>query len=736
MYAKPVLGECWTSIPRRADAILWGSRLGSGQPTRARRLIDSEITHLHYSYDAAGRVNSLTQPGSGPATYTVSHDGAGDLTTLLAPNGGQATWSYDPAGRISGTTWISGTTSLFTQTVTLDAAGQRLQSADSWGTSSYGYDQDGRLTSASYPDGSSEANQYDAGGNRTVITSSTPLSGTSVLTNTYDLADELTGSAGTQGNTTYTYDGNGNQIGSIGPTGAVSNAYNDLGQLTQVQGPTTNVSYVYDGQGDRLRSYEQYGPTPVLTNDVQDLAGGLSDLVSDGTVDYTYLEPGTGAAPVAAYNQSTTRSTYLATDLLGSVRLATDPTGAMIGAGAYGAWGVYRPYQGTNGPTQLAGLRASSPFGYAGQYYDSGPGTYSMRARQYDPAQDRFLSQDPQSYAPQVPVTLNPYEYAGNMVTGITDPSGKGWVYPDPTIPFGDYQQQSIIGGQALGSNQVRYASDLGLLWRALGVNSTTQSDWVPVLKHPPSCGHVSPWTPASLSLNTDNANVIDLPTHQYWDIEHANAYSSGLSGRLSQIVQHARTNGILWPDGACNHFAQIGQCAGTVRTDPSLKLGNGFPPGHLPANAQRFDLAPGVPAVLLSLGQLDHAILVWQPQAGLLLYAVVPVRVQPLCVGLLGCFCMGPPTCWSSTTSARRSEPTSPGMTASWAGWASWATSSSWPSWPRRGVWRASSPAWERRRARRGARRRRGATCARSLTAPMPPRRAYAVAASRRGRR
>ncbi len=385
-----------------------------------------------WGYDAAGRVNSLTQPGSGPNTYTLSHNGAGDLTTLLAPNGGQESWSYDNAGRVTGTTWISGTTSLFTQTVTLDVAGQRTQSADSWGTSSYGYDAAGRLTSASYPDGSTETSQYDAGGNRTVITSSTPLSGTSVLTNTFNLADELTGSASPQGTTTYIYDGNGNQLGSLGPTGTISNTYNDLGQLTTVTGPTTNVSYVYDGQGDRLRSYEQYGPTPVLFNDAQDLAGGLSDLVSDGTADYTYLTPGIGAAPLSAYNQASTRSTYLATDVLGSVRLATDPTGAVIGAGAYDAWGVYRPYRGSSGATQLAGLQ-SVPFGYAGQYYDSGPGTYSMRARQYDPTQGRFTSQDPQSYDPQVPVTMNPYEYAGNMVTQTTDPSGQGWV--QVTVP-------------------------------------------------------------------------------------------------------------------------------------------------------------------------------------------------------------------------------------------------------------------------------------------------------------
>ena len=114
-----------------------------------------------WGYDAAGRLNSLVPPGSGPVTYTLSHDGAGDLTLLSAPNGGEQTWSYDTAGRVTGTSWISGTTGLFTQTVTLDAAGQRTLSSNSWGTTSYSYDAAGRLTSASYPDGSTEAEQFD-----------------------------------------------------------------------------------------------------------------------------------------------------------------------------------------------------------------------------------------------------------------------------------------------------------------------------------------------------------------------------------------------------------------------------------------------------------------------------------------------------------------------------------------------------------------------------------------------
>ena len=41
------------------------------------------------------------------------------------------------AGRITGTTWLTGTTALFTRTVTLDGAGQRTNGNDSWGGAGY-----------------------------------------------------------------------------------------------------------------------------------------------------------------------------------------------------------------------------------------------------------------------------------------------------------------------------------------------------------------------------------------------------------------------------------------------------------------------------------------------------------------------------------------------------------------------------------------------------------------------
>src|SRR5690242_9184284 len=77
---------------------------------------------------------------------------------------------------------------------------------------------------------------------------------------------------------------------------------------------------VYDGQGDRLRSYDTYPSTPVLHNEAQDLAAGLSSMVWDGQADYAYLTPGAGQAPLTRYDEATLRTTTLATDLLGSVR--------------------------------------------------------------------------------------------------------------------------------------------------------------------------------------------------------------------------------------------------------------------------------------------------------------------------------------------------------------------------------------------------------------------------------
>ena len=63
------------------------------------------------------------------------------------------------------------------------------------------------------------------------------------------------------------------------------------------------------------------------------------------------------------------------------------------------------------------------PLGYAGEYDEPASGLFDLRARQYDPAVGRFLSEDPVSPALTDPYG-SAYAYASDQPTVFTDPSG------------------------------------------------------------------------------------------------------------------------------------------------------------------------------------------------------------------------------------------------------------------------------------------------------------------------
>ncbi|MBK9693454.1 MAG: RHS repeat-associated core domain-containing protein [Gemmatimonadetes bacterium] len=94
----------------------------------------------------------------------------------------------------------------------------------------------------------------------------------------------------------------------------------------------------------------------------------------------------------------------------GTVRgLARFRTGAKVKEFAEAPWG-----------DAVADTGLVVRYHFAGREYDSESGLYYMRARYYDPALGRWISEDPIGIAGG----LNVYAYAGNDPVNLTDPSG------------------------------------------------------------------------------------------------------------------------------------------------------------------------------------------------------------------------------------------------------------------------------------------------------------------------
>ena len=119
---------------------------------------------------------------------------------------------------------------------------------------------------------------------------------------------------------------------------------------------------------------------------------------------------------------------YPGVDQPHSVRIAgqtyyyvTDQPGSVTGL-FNAANGVVNEYRYTPWGETEAGTVATveQPLGYMAREWDDVAGMYQVRARWYDPRQGRFVSEDPIGLSGG----LNPYVYANNSPTNLTDPYG------------------------------------------------------------------------------------------------------------------------------------------------------------------------------------------------------------------------------------------------------------------------------------------------------------------------
>jgi RHS repeat-associated protein len=240
------------------------------------------------------------------------------------------------------------------------------------------------------------------------------------LGTSYDNVDNHTdlGSVLQAGNrlTTYngfnlTYDADGNMVKRAG-TNTDSLDWDDFGQLKSViRGGSTIASFDYDGFGRRVR---------------QTAGGATIQYVWDG--DQIILEADASGTTTQAYTY------YPGTDRLHSVTVggatyyasvepATGDVNGLIKAvgDTVKAQYNYTPWGGFDTPDQptINGVRVNS-FRWKGLPYDSTTGLYYMRARYYDPALRRFISEDPVG----LQGGINKYAFARGDAINRSDPSG------------------------------------------------------------------------------------------------------------------------------------------------------------------------------------------------------------------------------------------------------------------------------------------------------------------------
>jgi RHS repeat-associated protein len=300
--------------------------------------------------------NRLTQITQGAAAVVFAYDNANRRTSVTYPNGVVASYKFDPASQLTEITYVRGGATV--------------------GTLTYDYDNAGRLAAK--------------GG--TLFQSILPAT---VVGGSYDADNRLTNWITPSGSVTPTYDNNGNMTNDglhtfiwdardrlIGITSLASFTYDPIGRRHSIASGGTTTLYVYDG-----------------AEPIQESVAGMvsANLLPGISPDERFTRASAGTA-----------ATFL-TDALGSTVALTDAAGAVQTSYAYD------PY----GNTNLTGSATTSSYAYTGRESD-GTGLYYYRARYYNPAWGRFISEDPIGLTGGV----NLYQYAFNNPLQLKDPSG------------------------------------------------------------------------------------------------------------------------------------------------------------------------------------------------------------------------------------------------------------------------------------------------------------------------
>lgn len=277
-------------------------------------------------------------------------------------------------------------------------------------TENYTYDELNRLKTATYGDGQNQTYAFDTMGNRTAKTDN--VTGNEVYT--FDNANRIaTRQVGSSAATTYTSDANGNTLTDATHTNTWDSQNRLVSSLSN--GKTSAFKYGADGLRRKMSvtptgqstpttiTHYGYNGTNVIREWEENVAGVLS-------VSATYFVGTSGPMYKRPANAADVR--WYVYDGLGSVVGEVDVNNVLQAEKKHDVYGLRRGTVGTEKSRHGFG-------GSLGHYSDDETGLVYMRARYYDPAIGRFVSQDPAYHG------LNWFIYGGNDPVNRVDRDGR-----------------------------------------------------------------------------------------------------------------------------------------------------------------------------------------------------------------------------------------------------------------------------------------------------------------------
>ena len=369
---------------------------------------------------------------------TYNYDVNGNRSSIVYTNGMKTDYTYNLANMLKTlVNYTNSTTVASSYGYTYRLDGNQTAKADNKGkTTTYIYDDLGRLTKESDTTGFSLTYVYDVRNNRTKMTANDGK----VTDYTYDLNNLLLTSVETLGTTstktTYFYDANGNTLSKMNEITAAATgqtAANYLSEMSDfvemftydlmnrmISSTANGVTAIYKYRPDGLRHSKT--ANGVETAHIWDGANIVSDIVN-GALLNTYVR---GIGLIASKSDHV--STYYFFNGHGDVvqfgNILYD----------YDAFGNER--NPSDGDT--------NPFRYCGMYYDLETKIYMTQYRRYNSATGRFLTEDPywkKNYrniynngSPSIFAIMqiaNLYVYCGNNPVLRTDTSGLAWKWAE-----------------------------------------------------------------------------------------------------------------------------------------------------------------------------------------------------------------------------------------------------------------------------------------------------------------